>query len=187
MILDDDQTLHLIWIKSGSWPWITEYARSEDGGTTWTEPGTFDFPGYSLHKHAVSMDDAGNLNAGWGDSGVFFSRSTDGGDTWSTPTVVCDTNTIKAGKGPNRVTTATDPSGNISIAWSMNYTLTLDEIYFSRSTDGGTTWSDPINVSSAAGRSEWPVLEVDAAGYLYVAWEDNQTGTYHIHFTSSHP
>ncbi|RMF36184.1 MAG: exo-alpha-sialidase, partial [Chloroflexi bacterium] len=45
------------------------------------------------------------------------------------------------------------------------------EIYFARSTDGGATWSDNVNISQdVASGLQYPAIAADAAGWVYVIW-----------------
>ena len=47
-----------------------------------------------------------------------------------------------------------------------------DEIYYSRSTDGGVTFSDSINLSNTAGTSGVPVV-ANSGNNVYIAWADS--------------
>jgi len=68
---------------------------------------------------------------------------------------------------------AVDTSGNINIVWmDCRDGFDTEDIYFSRSTDEGLTWSPSVKVNDELpGNCINPSLDVDASGNLYVAWE----------------
>lgn len=47
------------------------------------------------------------------------------------------------------------------------------EIYYCTSTDNGTSWSTPLNVSNTAGLSVYSSLVVDSAGRKHFVWQDD--------------
>lgn len=80
---------------------------------------------------------------------------------------------------------AVDICGNINLVWEdcRDGFETID-IYFSRSTDGGLTWSASVKVNDEfPGNCINASLDVDDAGNLYVAWE--QEGDGNIYFSMS--
>src|SRR5207237_10377282 len=70
---------------------------------------------------------------------------------------------------------ALDPSGNIYVIWSDNspgYTA----VFFSRSIDGGHTFSTPTNISAPSGgllSQMRPGIAVDSSGNISVGWWQN--------------
>lgn len=71
-----------------------------------------------------------------------FARSTDGGVTFSEP------KQVSAGTGPaTEAAIATDSAGRISIVW-VDESSGKAEAYYARSIDGGTSFSDPLNVGT---------------------------------------
>jgi hypothetical protein len=84
---------------------------------------------------------------------------------------------------------ATDAGNNIYVVWSEKPGLFSGnfEILFSRSVDGGATFSPPKVVSNNAGDSLTPRIAV-SGGILYVVWSDKTGGTsgnYDIQFSKS--
>ena len=72
---------------------------------------------------------------------------------------------------------------NVYVTWWDNKTGNW-EVFFARSTDGGETFDDSINLSNAKGRSE--DASIAASGdNVYVTWWDNKTGTREAFFRAS--
>ena len=95
---------------------------------------------------------------------VISHESTPGIPFEDKPWVVADTN------GPH--------PGNLYIGWT-HFTLAASDLFFSRSTDGGKTWSSPIQLNSVSGlpRDDNGALEgfdgvVGPDGTLYTIWDD---------------
>ena len=70
------------------------------------------------------------------------------------------------------VSAAVDASGNLYVAWVRATPTLSDEIYVSKSADGGLTWNAAVraNAPNAAGDDSWPAMTVTPAGTIYVAW-----------------
>jgi len=157
-------------------------SRSRDGGVTFDRPVQIPPPArkVNLDKNWTVCDnhpDSPNYghcytefdNFGENDT-EYMSTSTDGGLTWSVP--VSPTGKPK-GLGGQPVV---QPNGTVVVPFE---TVTGNIAAF-RSTDGGATWSRASTVSRisfhpvAGGlrTSPLPTAEVDAAGRVFVAWED---------------
>ncbi|MFQ5906264.1 MAG: T9SS type A sorting domain-containing protein, partial [bacterium] len=101
------------------------------------------------------------------DSRVLFTRSTDGGSTFLAPMAIDSVN-LHSQEGP---AIATDASGNPHIVWvGERIPPTLVDIYYSRSTDGGETFSPAIAVDSSFLEQREPSITVDSDGNLFVAY-----------------
>src|SRR6476646_1158996 len=119
-------------------------------------------------QHAV--DQSGNIYMVWEDdtntnSNILFSRSTDGGATFSAPNNISRTSGFSFNP---RI--ATDNHGGINVVWE-DFTPGNLDVMFSHSTDGGLTFSTPINVSNDPPDSASPQIAADTGGNIYVVWE----------------
>src|SRR5436309_13058627 len=116
--------------------------------------------------------------AGWscntaGDD-IYFTKSSDGGRTWSTPLRVNDDIGNVAQAQPRL---ALDPANNIYIAWTDTRGGTND-IYFSKSINGGSSFSANVRVNDVTTNSQSePSLAVDPVNphLVHVVWTDTRT------------
>jgi hypothetical protein len=90
-----------------------------------------------------------DLGGAGGDHDILFSRSTDEGETWSTAQLLNSSATEDDDKDWRPVL-MTDGEGNWIAAWNYYDLVTDIDISFSRSTDGGVTWSDQQALNSNA-------------------------------------
>jgi hypothetical protein len=154
-------------------------SRSTDGGLTWTNPVIVARASgrANLDKSWIVCDSNassphyGNCYAEYDDNGagnrIHMATSSDGGATWTDVT----TNSTGLGGQPTVL-----PNGDVQVPYESN----VGTIRSFRSTNGGATWRSSVLVSSiqfhaVAGNlrtSPLPSAEVDAAGTVYVVWED---------------
>ncbi len=141
--------------RQGGW------AYSHDGGETWTFPGVLE-PGVFRSDPVLDSDVEGNF--------YYYSLSTltsvemfvsyDKGVSWAGPYY---------GRGGDKEWMIVDRTesfgeGNIYCNWNLWYSCCPGD--FTRSTDGGFTFLEPVNVP---GRPFWGTMTVDPNGYLFVA------------------
>jgi len=72
---------------------------------------------------------------------------------------------------------------NVYVAW-QDKTPGNFEIYFRRSSDGGSTWKIEKRLTNSAGHSYFPAMAVSGAN-IYVAWQDDTPGNNEIYFCRS--
>lgn len=167
----DARTAYAAWDRlrrSGGGPSV--FARTTDGGATWSAPRELHDPG----------DDAQTINniplvAGDGTLLVFFTRltaagggrtaatlqvmrSSDRGATWSGPAQVAAIQSVgttdpqtgaKVRDGAILASVAAGPGGQVAAVWQdARYAGGAhDGIALARSSDGGATWSAPVQVN----------------------------------------
>lgn len=177
---------------------------STDNGGTWSPPISV-FPNYrSAVKIFGNFGTNGNIYVQTLDNGAgglgsprqnFFHRSTDGGSTWSAAISQGATFTspgrstcsdsafypcMYAGPGYWRHLGYGQPGagpGNVvHYAYTAGAVGDPGNIYYVRSTDGGTTWSAPLIMNTdATSRAQWGAsLSVNAIGQVFVSWYDER-------------
>ena len=151
------------------------YVRTTDGGVTFSAPimisvnDVFNSYGSSLAVGwgvAVAWGDA-DLGGGGGGDAIRYSQSLDGGNAFSPPVRLGAT-----GQGfQGCPSVALTGSGTAHIAWVEG--PDVDRIVFTRSVDGGATFSAPMTISRQPPLRSWcPRVVVDAAGNITVVWAE---------------
>jgi hypothetical protein len=177
--IDSSGNINAIWIDSSAGNNALFFARSTDGGVIFS--AALNVSNHPSGKVAgapqIALDSSGNIELVWQDnspgySAVFFSHSTDGGINFSAPLMVSN---ASATGGAGQI--AVDPAGNIDVGWQDN-SPGYFAIFFRRSTDGGSTFSAPVNISNnPLGTNSGPSMRLDSAGDIYVVWVGSSTYT----------
>lgn len=127
---------------------------------------------------SAAFDQAGHLWLSTVQDGyVLISRSDDFGKTFSPTVKVNDQAEAIAAEGESRPKIAFGPNG----ALYVSYTQSLDKPYtghirFSRSLDGGNTFSNPITVNDNLDviTHRFDSMAVNSRGEIYIAWLDKR-------------
>ncbi len=145
---------------------------------------TYDSRGHAIICY-MAFDKLGTFNY-WGHgatrNGLFVRRSLDGGKTWEADHVAVIEHpsepNVPAEDKPYIVADISNGphAGNLYVGWTR-WTLTDSEILLSRSSDGGSTWSKPIEIDGHPGlpRDDNGANEgfdgvVGPDGTLYATW-----------------
>ena len=167
---------------------IDNYYYSGDGGVTWLE-GRISSPYGVWGDPVISVDTSGNFYffhlsnppypGNWVDR-IVCQKSTNGGQTWNSGTYTG----LNGAKVQDKHWVAVDPANNnIYVTWtqfdnySSSYYLDSTIILFSKSLNGGQTWSTPKRINRVAGDCvdsdntvEGAVPAVGPNGEIYDAW-----------------
>ncbi len=132
----------------------------------------------------VAVDSTEAINVVWGDTGsggrrVVLIRSTDQGATFGD---TIDVSRSEADAFEPEI--AIDSQDNINIVW-QDAREGENAIWFCRSTDGGETFSEPLRVSTGAGRATESSITVDSANRIHVVWVDESNGDFQIFYSRS--
>jgi hypothetical protein len=79
---------------------------------------------------------------------------------------------------------AVDPSGHVHVVWS-DFTPGNWEIYYKKSTDGGSTWMTGQRLTWNSGNSQFPAVAIDSSGHVHVVWNDDSSGNSEIYYMKS--
>jgi hypothetical protein len=105
-----------------------------------------------------------------GDGDVFLAKSDDSGQTFSRPMNLSEA--VGAAAQTPRIQAAADEH-TVYVVWSDNNARqsgTGSQIFFTRSTDGGASFSPPINLSNGIDSSLSPEIAQGPNGDIYVVW-----------------
>lgn len=192
------------------------FARSTDGGVSWTNVNDFavDINGIRAQNlfngirangfPRLAIDNTGGSRNGWiycaiGEkniapatdaSDMCLARSTDNGATWTHTRINQDTPGSGRYQFMGDIDVAADGSVGCGYYDQRNTTGFVTEYWFSRSLNGGTTWTDvaasdhsftPAPIPGLAGgyQGDYTGLTT-AAGKFWPFWAENSSGTYQV-------
>ena len=162
------------------------FRASVDNGVTFGDiPNLSNHPGYSFEPRITAEGNnvyivwTGRLPEGFM---VFFKSSLDNGRTFGHK---LDLSQLAAGGqgGPTFAVTLLGPStnpvigaseNNVHVAWRDNR-FGNEEIFYSRSENGGANFTVPINLSNTSGYSSEPKIRV-GGNNVFIAWADHTFG-----------
>jgi hypothetical protein len=175
----DADRVHAVWRggESGQVFYSRAFQRELTSADGWAQPQALAPANPVGGSPAIVADARGQLlyvaypvayNEG---RGVFLTTSSDGGTTWSPPTTIFDA--ASAGwTGVDDVQLALDVStGSLHAAWMRLGAADASGnrgLHYSRSSDGGRTWSAPLDI--ATGAVSAPRLVAAPNGVLSLVW-----------------
>jgi hypothetical protein len=191
-------------IVSGVGNLWTGYYRSTNGGTTWTNslvpgyPGDTSAAGEASPAHGScaaagdptqSFDGEGRLYYGFicfnraqpTNGSIYVARFDDHGATYVRTVRVARGTPSVWGLFQDKINVVADPaSGNVYVAWARYPGQSSNnDVYFSRSTDGGRTFSRPFRVAQGLSEEQFADLAVGPDGTIYLTYRTiaHQTST----------
>jgi hypothetical protein len=169
--------IHVVWLGVSN---AIYYARSEDGGLTWsakTSIGTVGSADVSSPAIAVLTDTicvAWNADPQYDSPGIYVTCSFDGGHTWGTSTRVSDdTSGVLSHYHPD---IALASSGRVHVVWDD--ARAGDPNIFYAYSDDGSSWSANARLNHDGLHptvQESPALAV-SGNATYVVWKDERGG-----------
>jgi hypothetical protein len=167
------------------------FKKSTDGGASFADTiNLSNNTGDSTDPYLASSNDM-NIYIVWRDNSagteqIYFKRSTDGGASFETglsEQLTLSNNTAKS-QDAIEPQVASDKS-NVYAVWSQgDFDSNLTDIFFKKSTDGGASFGDAINLSSTIGNSTEPDIASSNDGEVFAVWTDDTNGEKQVLFTS---
>jgi len=160
------------------------FQRSTNGGSSWSPmqkiSGTASaitpqvvLVGYTLH---VVWEERPNNNYE-----IYYSRYSILNNTWSEIQNISNTATT------SRWVQIQADGQDIYCAWIETTTFPLSDIYFTRSSDGGNTWSTPANITNDARPQNRICMKNTYNGKIYIASDDIITFNFNEIYLMSSP
>jgi hypothetical protein len=128
-------------------------------------------PGES-EEPAIAIDSNGVIHVVWGDDTpgnieIYHKSSTDGGTTWT------GANRLTWNPGSSRdPAIAIDSFDNVHVVW-QDYTTGDYEIYYKKSTNGGSTWLATKRLTWNSSQSTDPAIAIDSSNNIHVVFDDD--------------
>jgi sialidase-1 len=144
---------------------IPVFTSGSEGHKSYRIPAIIHLPGGDLLAFCEGrVHDARDF----GDINIVMKRSTDNGSTWSALQTIVDYESLQAGN-PAPVVDMTDPvfpQGRIFLFYNTGNNhenevrkgAGLREVWYKASTDGGITWSEPVNITLQTHRPKQPQI-----------------------------
>ncbi len=175
-------TVQILWqdFRDGSINGNSEiyYKRSTDDGFSWGQDTrlTNDSSISELSSVAVSGSTVSLLWSDFrdGNSEIYYKRSINDGISWGTDTRLTN-------DGGNSSSANVTASGlYVNVTWRDDRDGN-QEIYYKRSTDGGSSWGADIQLTNSAGISDRPSIAVWGST-VHVVWQDIRDGNFEIYY-----
>ncbi len=149
------------------------YKRSTDGGFSWGPEIRLTYNTFkSLHPSIFVT--GSNLHLVWNDNRdgnyeVYYKNSLDGGVSWS------DDLRLSYTEGKSWMPAVAVSGSVVHVAWHDS-TIGNWEIYYKRSTNGGSSWGrTDTRLTNNSASSQWVTLAVSGP-IVHIAWTDDRTG-----------
>ena len=195
--VSEDGTIYVVWTDERNSSLYEDIygATSVDGGTTFGSSVKInDNSGLSRRygldmatdsrgtAHVIWMDwrndaDGGSNWPGGGidgkdNSDIYYSNTTDKGGTWSRNLVVSNSSLDDMDVSGEM---AIDGNDTIHIVWtSWSNVSGLPFVLYSRSTDYGISFSEPMKIDNSSGTAMATSIAVDENDVIYVVWYDDR-------------
>ena len=176
--------VHVVWcdLRSGV-SYDVYYKKSTDGGITWGADTSLIYNQSASYFPSVAVSGS-QVNVVWqdyrdGNFEIYYKRSTDGGTTWD-----ADTRLTNYAAFSQCASVAVSGS-QINVVWKDNRDGNF-EIYYKRSTDGGTTWEADTRLTNNSGISDYPSVAVSGS-QVHVVWQDDRDGNNEIYYKRTLP
>jgi chitodextrinase len=179
--LDGFGTIHVVWTDDRGGSTDIYYSKSTDGGLSFSPNVRANDVTLNFQVNAdVAVDGSGLIHAVWEDNrnalttgpDIYYSNSTDGGLSFNPSARV---NNDATGVEQARPVIAVASDRSVYVAWDdpRNGARGRD-IYFSKSTDLGVTWTPNIFVNDDSGGTtqDSAALAVNTSGAIFVTWTD---------------
>lgn len=182
--------VHVVWCQfvSGK-SFEIFYKGSSDGGTNWSGINRLTWntnKGGSSWSPSVTVDSLNRIHVVWYGRTtatdyfeIFHKQSTDGGSSWSALNRLT-WNSLDS-IGPS---ITADSANNIHVTWEDDSPGNR-EIFYKKSTDGGSTWSGLSRLSWNSGWSTFSCIASYQNVDIYAVWSDNTFGNSEICYKRS--
>jgi hypothetical protein len=165
--------LHVVWDTRDSKNEIN-YKRSTDAGITWGADTRLSNDSVNAYASSIAVS-GNNVYVVWQEEEeIYYKRSTNGGINWGAVTRL--TNDINSSKQPCIVVSG----NNVHLTWYDNRDGNY-EIYYKRSTNGGSTWGADTRLTDDFSYSSYPSIALSSSN-VHVLWMDERDGNKEIYY-----
>ncbi|HKY06303.1 MAG TPA: sialidase family protein, partial [Blastocatellia bacterium] len=182
--VDSNEQVNVVWGDTLEVRKRVVFLRSLDQGATFSEPVDISRSSGDAFEPEIAVDKDNAINVAWEDTAtgtslIMFTRSTDAGESFSEP--------VRVSSPDARATEANiavDSLGNIHVVWVGASGDTL-QAFYARSTDGGTTFSEPVNLSQVEGADIHKLVIATFNENVYVAYNNEANNSRQVFLVKS--
>lgn len=171
---DGTMTVNVAWVEQAAVSGKREirFARSADGGSNFYYNDSISEAGVDSYCPALATYDKNNIYVAYkGNNNIYFSKWFFTFFPW-VQSLFSSPESISGGsESPSCPEMLTGSDGAVYVVWADK-----GEIWLSASSDSGSSFSTPENVSQSVGRSSLPRLVMTGAN-LNVVWVEEDTGS----------
>jgi hypothetical protein len=163
--------MHLVWCDNRDGNYEIYYKRSTDQGRSWDSVDTrLTFYSGESVTPTVSVSGAVVHVAWWdgrtGDYEIYYKQSSNGGDTWSSDI------RLTYASGFSRFVSQATMGSMVNLVWEDSRTGNF-EIFYKRSSDGGSSWSPDTQLTYNTRSSNSPAIAVQG-DTVHIVWFDDR-------------
>lgn len=170
--------VHVVWKDPRDGNNEIYYKRSQDGGSNWGADTRLTnntaiswYPSIAVSGsvvHVLWKEDRDGNNE------VYYKRSTDGGGSWGSDTRLTN-------NSANSSFPSVSASGSfVHVVWEDNRDGNF-EIYYKRTTDGGTSWGSDTRLTNNSASSSNSSVSTSGST-VHVVWNDSRDGNTEIYY-----
>lgn len=173
--------INIVWQDSRDGNHEIYSKRSTDDGTTWGADTRL--TNNAANSLCPSAAVSGLLIAiVWQDSRdgnneIYYKRSTDGGLTWEADT------RLTSNASESYYSSVAVSGSLVNVVWTDERDGN-QEIYFKRSTDGGTSWGTDTRLTNNIEISDYPSIAISGSE-ASIVWHDNRDGNQEIYYNKT--
>ncbi|MBH0116988.1 exo-alpha-sialidase [Salinibacterium sp. NG253] len=165
-----DGTVVSVWSIGATGDRMVQSRRSTDGGVSWSEPTSLSSPADNVYDWDIIAGADSSFVAVWSmESGsenrAYVSTSNDQGESWTEPVALSGAG---AGARSGAPAVGEAPDGSLTAVWAQGFDPSV--VQASTSSDHGLTWSEPVNLSAAAGSAADARVTMASDGSQVVTW-----------------
>lgn len=187
VLVDREGFLHLFWSKrsavySSGLYWSIAHIAFAEGASAWS---TQLLMSGSVYDADAKFDSQGVLHLVYSDEArtIKYSYLSDRQGVWSSPANVYQEDSEELAVSGPRI--AVDAQGLVHVTWQQSSSAdgwNPVAVFYSRFTDAGATWLDPVQWGGPGRRGE-PNVAVDGDGHVHIVWSrsiGSEDGRYHV-------
>ncbi|MBP1767915.1 MAG: hypothetical protein H6P98_2030, partial [Candidatus Aminicenantes bacterium] len=164
--------IYVVWFDNPSGSDEIYFRKSADGGATWQAVKRLSYSSWGFREPAVAVDGS-IIHVVWYGGDLCYKKSHDAGSTWMTTRMLASVSASPC--------LALDSSGGIHLACYGWPAGEESEIYYLKSPNAGTTWTQPKRITWTAGTTHYPDIAVDSSGNVFPVWSDYTPGNEEIY------